>query len=509
MYVVLQGSLLGETKVRSEVEPRLRHITMGSSVNVLCVLGIWTRCVETVTAEVQGVESYAVSATDFTNLFTAESDVAAFEVMQEEQAATFKMVHDDFAPTDFGRPLYLWCFSTVVLTLIEAKGLIDKGSKGGSKSFRSLPGKRGGKQGGGSGGDVVEGCMAWVVADLVDNESGRPFNLLWRKATKKATLRSGTAYGTEPFWNDVVRWSDITVPFEKAAVRVRLYGTDRHGGEVVCGTVVLRLTDLEAQSALATNIASTGSGAARLSGGSLPAVDEQEESKELVAMTSGGLRGSFRRGKPQAAATRVVEAPLAGGELESWFDLKSDEAVYDTVTNEDGQQKRRLNSLGAQASMLELVQQGAATHQPDSSHSGSAKSSSTENGSTVPSSSLASSSATTGSSQVHLRVLAKRPERAPPVKSPMHGAGRASRSRYNSQEVRLSKDDAAAAGLLRDGGGAVGSPTAAAGGDREARNSHGTLLGRGGVGGKKRQGSNSGRPRASGSASRGRPASLT
>jgi hypothetical protein len=45
---------------------------------VLCVLGIWSRCVETVIADL-AVETYAISEKDFFNLFTAEADLNSLE----------------------------------------------------------------------------------------------------------------------------------------------------------------------------------------------------------------------------------------------------------------------------------------------------------------------------------------------------------------------------------------------------------------------------------------------
>jgi len=80
-YVVLAGRLVGETVVMGEARPRVRVVGKGNSVNVLAVLGVWHRCVETVTAAVE-TESYAVSSSDFANLFTAEADISAFERMQ-------------------------------------------------------------------------------------------------------------------------------------------------------------------------------------------------------------------------------------------------------------------------------------------------------------------------------------------------------------------------------------------------------------------------------------------
>ena len=105
MYVVLEGSMLGSMVVAGEEEPRTRHITMGNSVNVLCAMGVWNKCVETVDAEVS-VDAYAVVAEQFKGLFTADHDVAHFAKMQYRESSNFKMDTSDLnAPTPFGKPL--------------------------------------------------------------------------------------------------------------------------------------------------------------------------------------------------------------------------------------------------------------------------------------------------------------------------------------------------------------------------------------------------------------------
>ena len=54
---------------------RVREIGMGDSINILTVLRVWDRCIETVVVVgARFVESYAVSASDFYDLF--EHDVS-------------------------------------------------------------------------------------------------------------------------------------------------------------------------------------------------------------------------------------------------------------------------------------------------------------------------------------------------------------------------------------------------------------------------------------------------
>jgi len=432
MYVVLQGSLVGETKCRGEVEPRIRHIAMGGSVNVLCVLGIWTRCVETVQAEqiMAGsttTETYAVSASDFANLFTAESDIAAFEQMQVDEAAQFKMQKDDYAPTEFGRPLYLWCFSTVQLTLIQARGLINKARDKEQALVRSKAGKKGGSELGNVG-SVAEGSEAWIVADLVDTESGKPYKQNnWRHVTAKHTLKGhgkgsvtgqatpkegvgggGANSGLEPFWGEVVRWMDISVPFDSAAVRIRLFGTDRSTGkEVVVGLVVLGLTELE-RAGVASAATKTEPGASMVPG-------------------DRGVR------------PRVV------GDIERWYDLKQEDELYTSVKLNDGTLKRRLSMSAGPTGQ------------------GSYDDGSADGGGDTPSSVGSAAAAALASSSVHVRVIARRPEHEVPVtKSPLHRQPAHKRHAEGGAARALSRGDS------HDLDGSDG---------RDARNSHASLPG--------------------------------
>jgi hypothetical protein len=76
MYILLSGRMNGSTVVAGEEAPRVRHAHPGGHFNVLCVLGVWRRCVETVVA-VSGrwAELYALNAKDFASLFTGLTDI--------------------------------------------------------------------------------------------------------------------------------------------------------------------------------------------------------------------------------------------------------------------------------------------------------------------------------------------------------------------------------------------------------------------------------------------------
>jgi len=184
MYILLSGRLLGSTVVESgdgddddagvvvvDEEPRVRHTSPGGHFNVLCVLGVWKRCVETaVVSERTWAEIYALNAKDFAGLFTGLADIAAFHKMQRREVCKYKMDPFDVdAPTEFGRPLHMCCFTTVQLTLVKVRGLLTAaattggghsgggtnptaGSSSSSSSSNSHPARGAGGGGGGGGG---------------------------------------------------------------------------------------------------------------------------------------------------------------------------------------------------------------------------------------------------------------------------------------------------------------------------------------------------------------------
>ena len=51
-----------------------RRILTGDSVNILCALGIWNRCIETVVAESSLCECYTICKADFAGLFGGSED---------------------------------------------------------------------------------------------------------------------------------------------------------------------------------------------------------------------------------------------------------------------------------------------------------------------------------------------------------------------------------------------------------------------------------------------------
>ena len=317
MYVVLNGSLVGETRVKGEEDgQRVRHIAAGQSVNVLCVLGIWHRAVETVTAEVD-VDSYAVSANDFASLFTSETDSQAFERMQWKEQQNFMMdTHHENSPTKYGRPLYFSCFSTVEVTLIQARGLLQDGD--GGTQFLLSEGDRG---------------TTFLIADLVDVASGKPFNEIWWHKTDKASPRpSGRGLSdrekreshvlAEPFWGEVIRWTDVSVPFEKAAVRVRLFESmGHHHSDRLLGKVLLKLTDLEKEGK-----AFKASDAA--------AAKEHSAAQRILAEGRQSAGGPARLRSQSASILNGAEEwlseqrPLKDAELESWFELDPNASTW-------------------------------------------------------------------------------------------------------------------------------------------------------------------------------------
>jgi hypothetical protein len=101
-----------------------RHLGKGDSVNVLCVLKIWNRSVETVVAETS-VEAYAVSADDFYGLFNHDNEIdrLTFDDMCAHELQSYRMDSSQPAPTSYGVPLYT-TFSCVSVTVVAARGLV-------------------------------------------------------------------------------------------------------------------------------------------------------------------------------------------------------------------------------------------------------------------------------------------------------------------------------------------------------------------------------------------------
>ena len=118
------GSGRARLVVTEENGTKIRHIGAGDSINVLSVLKVWDKCVETVVAETR-VESYAVSSDEFYALFNHDNEIdqQTFEQMRAQEVSSFRMDTSQPAPTQFGVPLYM-TFSCVSCTVVMAKGLM-------------------------------------------------------------------------------------------------------------------------------------------------------------------------------------------------------------------------------------------------------------------------------------------------------------------------------------------------------------------------------------------------
>jgi hypothetical protein len=232
MYVVLTGMLVGVNDVDHEFAPRKRHIKNGGSLNTLHLLGVWDECLETATAVIAS-ETYAVSSSDFHSLFKSDSDKAQYQKMQARDVTNFKMDPTYIgAPTSFGRPLYYSCFSTVEFTLVQTymPALPKKSQRHGPESS-------------------PKNLDMMLVIDLIDHEHSKPYNDIWRY--KSTRVPSADFYGSA-FWGEKIAWNDISAPFHKTAVRVRVFETDGKGKDKCLCLTVLKLSDLRSENASLT-----------------------------------------------------------------------------------------------------------------------------------------------------------------------------------------------------------------------------------------------------------------
>jgi len=97
----------------------------------------------------------------------------------------------------------------------------------------------------------------FTVADLVDMNSMSPFNEIWRCRTKKKASRvvdrsnqcassgeSESSFLTLDIQKLQVRWMDINVPFEKCALRIRIFEATNPRHDQALGQTVMKLVDL-------------------------------------------------------------------------------------------------------------------------------------------------------------------------------------------------------------------------------------------------------------------------
>lgn len=203
----------------SSEKVKMRHIGPGDSVNVLCVVQVWNKCVETVIAETN-VETYCVNADEFNTLFNHDSlvDVETFNEMRIQEVANFRMDLTQPAPTIFGVPLYM-TFSCVSCTVVAARGILAADS--------NLIG--------------ANTSDPYATIELVDYDTGRIVNSQWfmRIPTKRKTLT--------PVWTEkhTSRWRDIHLPFETLGLRITLYDEDVMEDDDKLGEVYLRVSDLD------------------------------------------------------------------------------------------------------------------------------------------------------------------------------------------------------------------------------------------------------------------------
>ena len=95
-------------KVAQSGDVHERYLEPGSCINVLCLLDIWMRCVETITP-ITSVECYAISHDSFNEVFLHHQE--SFYEMQEQCALTsFHMIKPkvNASTRDFGIPLYMY-----------------------------------------------------------------------------------------------------------------------------------------------------------------------------------------------------------------------------------------------------------------------------------------------------------------------------------------------------------------------------------------------------------------
>jgi len=307
-YVVISGSATGEVLVAGDKEPRnVRSIPVGGGVNVLCLLGLWFRSLETVTPKGEMVEAYAVSFSDFQGMFSSESDLHELRELRQAEAQNYHM-DPDFpdAPTNFGRPLYFSCFSSVTVSVVQMRDLVLGNSE------RRLFG----------GASVV---AAFVVADLVDLGTGKPLGPIWRAETQKAPKMMRET--EEAFWGESFQWKDVSAPFESVGLRLRIYESD-NGRDTLCGVTTLGLAMLEAEGPAAAEW-----GRLDLTPYGLGSTEVPTPMESANAGGGGGGEIAAESAAEAAAAWRGLVGRPRAGERERWVDLLASPPPAKTPTS--------------------------------------------------------------------------------------------------------------------------------------------------------------------------------
>jgi len=202
-----------------------RLIKAGDSINLLCALKIWNRCLETVVASNSAsLEVYAVDADAFYQLFNHDNeiDAATFKELCENEMTNFQVDSSIPAPTPFGVPLFMK-FNTVSLHVVACRNLLasDKNILTGSST--SDP---------------------YLIVDLVDAATLNPAGVSW-------TLRTpGKNQTLNPVWTERngADWRDVNLPLETLAVRVRVFDADLLDEDDPLGECVLPIAELDPNS---------------------------------------------------------------------------------------------------------------------------------------------------------------------------------------------------------------------------------------------------------------------
>jgi len=201
-----------------------RRISTGDTVNVLCALKVWERCIETVVADVKA-EAYAVNADEFYGLFNHDNEIdeATFEDLRITELRNFKMdTNYPWAPTLYGVPLYM-SFSCIHVSVLEARGIL-------ARDYNLLS---------------EHTSDPYATIEIVDYDTRKVLSSRWfhRCPTQRKTLKPEWTEGNDH------RWRDIHLPFEKLGLKITIFDEDvlsRTDDEL--GEVFIRVSDLNVES---------------------------------------------------------------------------------------------------------------------------------------------------------------------------------------------------------------------------------------------------------------------
>jgi len=306
MLIINDGHLHGATEVLGAAARRERSLTSGDSINVLCVLKLWNRSVETVTA-LSNVGSYAVNSDEFYNLFNHDNEIdsLAFADIVARELRNFKMVPDSNAPTALGMPLYM-SFSCVSVMVVAAEGIIAADT-GLMREASSDP---------------------YATIEMVDIQTRRTLNTRWfhKTPTIHKTLN--------PHWTErnLVEWKDVHLPFDSLGLRVRVVDEDTVGNDDTIGEVFLSVARLMED---ANAIEETPK---RRESKWLDVRDRIQVKAKSMRPTdkssSGGILGLFKavhdKVRPEPMSREEVEERFGaedGKVLDRWYDIAPTEAM--------------------------------------------------------------------------------------------------------------------------------------------------------------------------------------